>query len=187
MAENNKAKPNKAAAKRVATTRENQVHLQTRKKASDPKPTKIQSPLVKMIKLTEGQEKFVWEKSEPVSGTNQAIYRRDVAGAIIKINEFNLETEFGWTFVMIDQDGEFDDVNNICAMHWSNARVKRKKDEIWVSKVVGSRDTKDIYNFLKETKVSPVAMGKLRKTNLFQPSVVQRKKISLIIRKDVKK
>jgi len=182
---NAKKGPDKAAVMRAASTRNNQVHIQTRKKASDPKPNKVVSQ--QKIKLSESQEKFVWEKAEPVSGTNQAIYRRDVAGAIIKINELGLESEFGWTFALIDPNGEFDDVNNVMALHWMNAKVKRQIGEQWVAKVTGSRDTKDIYNVQKETKITPSQILKLRKTTLFQPSVVERKKINILIRKDSKK
>jgi hypothetical protein len=178
-------KSDKAAIERAASTRNNQVHLQTRKKASDPKPNKV-VPAQK-VKLSETQEKFIWEKSEPVSGTNQAIYRRDVAGAIIKINEAGLESEFGWTFALIDPKGEYDDVNNIMTLHWMNAKVKRTINEQWIAKVTGSRDTKDPYNFQKDTRITPAQLMKLRKTNLFQPSVVERKKINVMIRKEAKK
>jgi hypothetical protein len=176
--------PDKKAIARAATVRENQVHIQTRRKPSDPKPNKVNTSV--RIKLSEGQEKFVWEKAEPVSGTNQAIYRRDVAGAIIKINEANLESEFGWTYALIDPKGEFDDVNNVMALHWMNAKTKRVAGEAWVAKVTGSRDTKDIYNYQKEQKITPSQTSKIRKTTLFQPSVVGRKKINIAIRKEPK-
>lgn len=178
------ASKNKAAVLRAASNADRELHLQTRKKVSDPKPNKAE--VKKIIRLTEGQEKFVWEKAEPVSGTNQAIYRRDVAGAIIKINEFGLESEFGWVYDLIDPVGEYDDVNNIMAIHWANAKVKRKANEPFISKVTGSRDTKNIYNYMKEQKVNSTVLTKLRKTTLFQPSIVERKKINVLIRKEPK-
>jgi hypothetical protein len=49
--------PDKKAIARAATVRENQVHIQTRRKPSDPKPNKVNTSV--RIKLSEGQEKFV--------------------------------------------------------------------------------------------------------------------------------
>ncbi|QGS51858.1 hypothetical protein [Spiroplasma tabanidicola] len=171
--------PDKAAVKRAASNAKRSEHIQTRKKASDPKPNKIQQ---KEIKLTEGQSKFIWEKADPVSATNAAIYRKDVAGAIIKFNQYGLESEFGWVNALIDPEGEYDDVNNIVALHWMNAKVKRKADEQWTAVVTGIRDTREIYNFMKEVKVPGDALAKSKKTVLFKPSVVEPKKINIEIR-----
>jgi hypothetical protein len=174
--------PDKKAIARAATVRENQVHIQTRRKPSDPKPNKVNTSV--RIKLSEGQEKFVWEKAEPVSGTNQAIYRRDVAGAIIKINEANLESEFGWTYALIDPKGEFDDVNNVMALHWMNAKTKRVAGEAWVAKVTGSRDTKDIYNYQKEQKITPSQTSKLEKQHYSNHQLLDVKKLILLLEKN---
>ncbi|AXK51252.1 hypothetical protein [Spiroplasma alleghenense] len=159
-------------------------HLETRKKASDPKPKKI---VVEGIKLTEVQEKFIWEKAEPVSGHNQSIYRRDVCGAIIKVQEKNLESEFGWVLTLADPNGDSDEVNNIIAMHWMNAKVKRKPDEMWIAPVTGSWDTKDTYNELRDVKIPAEVIQKVRKTTLFQDTKVEPKRINLQIRKSNKK
>lgn len=172
--------PDKAAVKRAASNAKRSQHIQTRKKTSDPKPNKIN---FKDIKLTEGQEKFVWEKADPVSATNPAIFRKDVAGAIIKFNEIGLESEFGWVYSLIDPDGERDDINNVVAMHWKNAKVKRKSGEAWVAPVSGAREVRDIYNYMKDVKIAADALDKTRKTVLFQDTRVEPKKINVEIRK----
>ncbi|AKX34003.1 hypothetical protein SLITO_v1c03490 [Spiroplasma litorale] len=169
----------KAAIKRAASNKKRVEHIQTRKKVSDPKPVKIPSTVAK---LSEGQAKFIWEKTDNVSATNSAIYRQDVAGAIIKINEFNLESEFGWVFALIDAEGEVDDVNNIVAMHWMNAKVKRKPFEQWTAVVTGGKDVTGLFNYKKEVKIHGMTLAKTRKTVLFQPSVVEPKKINIEIR-----
>ncbi|AOG60314.1 hypothetical protein SHELI_v1c03590 [Spiroplasma helicoides] len=172
--------PDKAAVKRAASNAKRSQHIQTRKKASDPKPNKIVN---KDIKLTEGQAKFIWEKAEPVSATNPAIFRKDVAGAIMKNSEYGLESEFGWVNTLVDPDGEYDDVNNVVAMHWMNAKVKRKHQEMWVAVVTGARETREIYNYMKETKVPADALDKTKKTVLFQSATVEPRKINIEIRK----
>ncbi|AGR41038.1 hypothetical protein [Spiroplasma taiwanense] len=176
---NSKKGPDKVAVKKAASNAKRSEHIQTRKKVTDPKPTKI---VDKSIKLSEGQEKFIWEKAEPVSATNQTIYRQDIAGALIKSNEFGLESEFGWVYALIDPEGETDDVNNVVALHWLNARVKRKVDQPWTAVVTGSRDISGLFNFKKEVKIHGNALSKTRKTVLFQSSVVEPKKINVEIR-----
>ncbi|QEH61737.1 hypothetical protein SCHIN_v1c05400 [Spiroplasma chinense] len=172
--------PEKAAVKRAASNAKRSQHIQTRKKSSDPKPNKIVN---KAVKLTEGQEKFIWEKAEPVSATNSAIYRKDVAGAILKHSEYGLESEFGWVYALADPEGEQDDVNNVVALHWMNSKVKRKSKEAWTAVVTGARETREMYNYMKDTKIAGDALEKARKTVLFQPSVVEPKKINIEIRR----
>ncbi|WP_025363270.1 hypothetical protein [Spiroplasma culicicola] len=172
--------PEKAAVKRAASNAKRSVHIQTRKKASDPKPNKIMD---KTIKLSEGQEKFIWEKADPVSATNSAIYRKDVAGAVLKFNEFGYESEFGWVYALVDPEGEVDDVNNVVALHWMNAKVKRKAGQPWTAQVTGAKNVAEIYNFMKDTKVSADALDKAKKTVLFQSSIVEPKKMNVEIRK----
>jgi len=180
MANTTNKGPEIKAVKRAASNAKRSQHIQTRKKVTDPKPNKIVN---KLIKLTEGQEKFIWEKADPVSATNSAIYRKDVAGAIIKHNEYGLESEFGWVHALVDPEGEYDDVNNIVALHWMNAKIKRKAGEPWVAAVTGAREMQQIYNYMKEVKVPGDALDKARKTVLFQSSIVEPKKINIEIRK----
>ncbi|AGR42043.1 hypothetical protein [Spiroplasma diminutum] len=177
-------KPEKAAVKRAASNKNRAQHIQTRKKSTDPKPEKI---INKDIKLSDGQEKFIWEKADPVSATNASIYRQDIAGAIIKINEYGQASEFGWVYSLIDPDGEKDDVNNVVALHWMNAKVKRKVNENWVAVVTGGRDVTGLFNQKKETKISGLQLSKTRKTVLFQPSIVEPKKVNIQIRSTVGK
>ncbi|ARU91696.1 hypothetical protein SCLARK_001135 [Spiroplasma clarkii] len=172
--------PDKAAVKRAASNAKRSQHIQTRKKASDPKPNRIN---LKDVKLTEGQEKFVWEKADPVSATNPAIFRKDVAGAILKFNELGLESEFGWVYSLIDPEGENDDINNVVAMHWKNAKVKRKAGDMWIAPVTGAREHRDIYNYMKDVKITADALDKTKKTVLFQDTKVEPKKINVEIRK----
>ncbi|WP_338969306.1 hypothetical protein [Spiroplasma endosymbiont of Labia minor] len=174
------AAKNKLAIERAARNAAKQRHLQTRKKDTDPKPTKIKN---ETVKLSEVQEKFIWEKGEPVSGHNQNIYRRDIAGALLKIQEKNLESEFGWVLTLIDPKAEADDVNNIVAMHWMNAKIRRENGIPWMAPVVGSYDTKETYNKLLDHKVSGDALDKAKKTNLFQSNIVEARKINIKIRK----
>ncbi|WP_339034823.1 hypothetical protein [Spiroplasma endosymbiont of Cantharis rufa] len=177
-------KPKTTAVKRAASNKMRPEHIQTRKKVSDPKPEKI---INKDIKLTDGQQKFIWEKSDPVSATNSSIYRQDIAGAIIKVSEYGQASEFGWVYCLIDQDGERDDVNNVVALHWLNAKVKRKLNENWVAVVTGGRDISGLFNQKKEVKIAGNQLGKTRKTVLFQPSIVEPRKVNIKIRTAVGK
>ncbi|WP_338985552.1 hypothetical protein [Spiroplasma endosymbiont of Diplazon laetatorius] len=172
-------KPDKTAVKKAAANKKRAEHIQTRKKASDPKPEKIVN---KTIKLSDGQEKFVWEKADPVSATNASIYRQDIAGAIMKISEYGQASEFGWVYSLIDPEGETDDVNNVVALHWMNAKVKRKPDENWTAVVTGGRDITGLFNQKKDTKIVGNQLSKTRKTVLFQPSKVEPKKVNVQIR-----
>ncbi|AUM62583.1 hypothetical protein [Spiroplasma monobiae] len=172
-------KPDKTAVKKAASNKKRAEHIQTRKKATDPKPEKIVN---KLIKLTDGQEKFIWEKADPVSATNASIYRQDVAGAIMKISEYGQASEFGWVYSLIDPEGETDDVNNVIALHWMNGKVKRKTDENWTAVVTGGRDQTGLFNQKKDTKIAGTQLSKTRKTVLFQPSKVEPKKVNVQIR-----
>lgn len=169
----------KAAIKRAASNAKRSVHIQTRKKDSDPRPGKID---LRHIKLSESEEKFVWEKADVVSATNPAIFRKDVAGAIVKYNELGLESEFGWVYGLIDPEGEVDDVNNVVALHWKNAKIRRKAGEVWVAQVTGAREVREIYNYFKDIKIPGDALEKTRKTVLFQELRVEPKKINIEIR-----
>ncbi|ALD66269.1 hypothetical protein [Spiroplasma cantharicola] len=177
-------KPKLSAVKKAASNKMRPEHIQTRKKASDPKPEKI---INKDIKLNDSQQKFIWEKSDPVSATNSSIYRQDIAGAIIKVSEYGQASEFGWVYALIDQDGERDDVNNVVALHWMNAKVKRKLDENWVAVVTGGRDISGLFNQKKEVKIAGNQLGKTKKTVLFQPSIVEPRKVNIKIRSAVGK
>ncbi|AUB31462.1 hypothetical protein [Spiroplasma floricola] len=172
-------KPNKTAVKKAASNKKRAEHIQTRKKPSDPKPERI---INKTIKLTDGQEKFIWEKADPVSATNASIYRQDVAGAILRVSEHGQASEFGWVFSLIDPEGETDDVNNVVAMHWMNAKVKRKALENWTAVVTGGRDITGLFNQKKEVKIPGIQLTKSRKTVLFQSSRVEPRKVNIQIR-----
>ncbi|WP_342269370.1 hypothetical protein [Spiroplasma endosymbiont of Aspidapion aeneum] len=148
------------------------------------KPDKIDGGM--LVNISSTQEKFLWDKAEPISSANQTIWRKDVAGAIIKNSEQGLKSEFGWQFTLIDPEGPNNDVNNVCAMHWKNAEVLRKHNQPWIATVTGSTNAKEMYNYLKESRVPGDQLSKLRKTVLFQSSRVYPKKINTFIRKDPK-
>lgn len=77
----------------------------------------------------------VWEKAKAVPN-NPDSFRQDYAGAWIKRNEYNRNTDFGWKIVTIkpvDNGGSETDLSNLFPFHWKNAVEKGKNYPEWTS------------------------------------------------------
>lgn len=67
-----------------------------------------------------------WKKATIVEGYDPNVWRKDFAGAWIRLDSFGLTTEYGWELDCmrpISQGGDNSE-QNIIALHWQNNRRK---------------------------------------------------------------
>ncbi|MBR4918796.1 MAG: hypothetical protein IKZ52_06245 [Bacteroidales bacterium] len=100
---------------------------------------------MKRVEYTKEIINSVWEKAKIVPN-NADQFRQDYAGAWIKKNEYNENTEFGWKIVVLkprDNGGKEEDIENLLPFHWRNASEKGNKFPEWDS-VLASEGVKNI-------------------------------------------
>ena len=71
----------------------------------------------------------VWEKAKKVSGYDPNIYRKDLAGAWIKYEDYGKatsDTSLGWEIdhKLPESKGGSDDLSNLEPLQWHNNRTK---------------------------------------------------------------
>ncbi|AGM26201.1 hypothetical protein SSYRP_v1c06110 [Spiroplasma syrphidicola EA-1] len=106
-------------------------------------------------KLSEPEIRMIWDNTQQGGGRNNLLFRRDIAGAFIKIGELNQESEFGWVIdllVPLDKGGKLE-VNNCLAMHWKNSKARRGTLNDWKAAVEGKVQSENKREFQKPTNV----------------------------------
>lgn len=68
----------------------------------------------------------VWEMAQTVDGNNPNIWRKDIAGAWIRRDQYGMRNTYGWE---IDHKrprslGGSDNVDNLLPLHWRNNNAK---------------------------------------------------------------
>lgn len=68
----------------------------------------------------------IWEKATKVERYDSNVYRKDLAGAWIKKDDYAKESTFGWEIahVLPPSKGGTDALLNMIPMHWQNNRMK---------------------------------------------------------------
>ncbi|GAA6238421.1 MAG: hypothetical protein SPLM_05400 [Spiroplasma phoeniceum] len=108
-----------------------------------------------LSKLSEPEIRAIWDNTTRAGGRNNLFYRRDIAGAFIKMGELNQETEFGWVIeplMPLEKGGKLE-VNNCLAMHWKNAKVRRGTLNYWKTTVQGVTKTDNKKEFQKPMNI----------------------------------
>jgi len=108
-----------------------------------------------LSKLSEPEICAIWDNTARGGGRNNLLYRRDIAGAFIKMGELNQETEFGWVIeplMPLEKGGKLE-VNNCLAMHWKNAKARRETLNDWKAAVQGVTKTDNKKEFQKPMNI----------------------------------
>ncbi|AHF60932.1 hypothetical protein P344_02975 [Spiroplasma mirum ATCC 29335] len=92
--------------------------------------------MAKNYKLTEPEIRKIWDNTHPTygyGGRNNTLFHKDIAGTLIKITEFNKETEFGRVIDLLlpVEKGDEVEVNNSLAIHWKNAKARKETLNDW--------------------------------------------------------
>ncbi|WHQ36455.1 hypothetical protein [Spiroplasma sp. SV19] len=106
-------------------------------------------------KLSEPEIRAIWDNTARGGGRNNLLFRRDIAGAFIKLGELNKETEFGWVIeplLPLEKGGKLE-VNNCFAMHWKNAKARRGSLNDWKAAVHGVTKTDNKKEFQKPVNI----------------------------------
>ncbi len=76
--------------------------------------------------FTDNKIQSVWEKATKVDNYDENLYRKDLAGAWIKRDQYGQENSFGWEIdhVYPESKGGTDDLLNLRPMQWENNRTK---------------------------------------------------------------
>lgn len=79
-----------------------------------------------MANFSERQKEHCWDKAPKRKNLDKNKYRFGAAGALIKKEDYNLETEFGWNIdhKIPTSAGGRDEDSNIRAMHLENNHAK---------------------------------------------------------------
>lgn len=68
----------------------------------------------------------VWQKSTQVDRNDPNIWRKDIAGAWIRRDQYGKSTEYGWEIdhIFPASRGGTDSIENLLPLHWKNNRCK---------------------------------------------------------------
>jgi len=76
------------------------------------------------LSISEEEKIAIWDRTSVISSKNSANFRIDVAGALIKLSDYNLKSSpFGWTIQPVDlfKLPVNYNINDLIAIHWMNA------------------------------------------------------------------
>ncbi len=75
-----------------------------------------------MADFSNKQIQDVWNKGTVVDNFNSTKYRKDIAGAWMRRDQYGKEGDFGWTIdhVYPESDGGDENLVNLRPMHWQN-------------------------------------------------------------------
>lgn len=78
----------------------------------------------------------LWSKASKIDGLDPETFRKDACGAAMMRDKYeDLSSEFGWTvdFIYPIERGGDDNINNLRAMQWENARSKSNDFPFYLS------------------------------------------------------
>ncbi|MDR3249988.1 MAG: hypothetical protein LBS95_02830 [Mycoplasmataceae bacterium] len=128
----------------------------------------------KNIKLSDAEVRKVWDNTAFGGGRNNLLFRKDVAGAYIKISEYNKETEFGWVLDLLEplEKGGKLEVNNCLALHWKNAKARKAKTEEWQAVITGVISNDNKRDFQKPVNIKTDKIVKAKDMKIKEVSAV---------------
>lgn len=96
----------------------------------------------------------VWEQAEAVSGYDPNIWRKDFAGAWIRVDCYGKPSEYGWVVDHIQPitKGGNDNLNNLIALHWQNNITKQDDYPVFSTSI--SSDGEKNVSRIKKWKIS---------------------------------
>lgn len=81
-----------------------------------------------LIKINKIELIALWNKAKKVEGKPPAIWRKDIAGAWIRYDQYGKRTPYGWevSYIRPLSRGGNSDVENLLPLHWRNNKYKRE-------------------------------------------------------------
>ena len=78
------------------------------------------------IKVNQKELIALWNKAKKVEGKPPAIWRKDIAGAWIRYDQYGKRTPYGWevSYIRPLSKGGNRDFDNLQLLHWRNNKYK---------------------------------------------------------------
>jgi len=126
------------------------------------------------IKISDEEKIAIWDRTSVISSKNSANFRIDVAGALIKLSDYNVKNSpFGWTIQPVDL---FKlpinyNINDLIAIQWMNAESRldtvKKHNNDFIAVVTRKNDPLISENTYLEKKIKGVDIKSQTKSTLW--------------------